>query len=685
MITKNYKENKNDVLQVYKDFVDFNSQFNYSIDQSIENQATKIENEIFNLMVIGEAKSGKSTFINAYLGKEVLPMDVRQCTSSIIEIKRGVDFSLVAETAGGGIIKKNTESDISEFLKNHAAIQDEYRKIPVTTINNELILPSKGKFTEADIESFLASSTVKDNNIYDLPVDDYESIIRKYLTAIQPHWEDIITKISIEYPLPESMQGIRIIDSPGVGAGGNVGKIAEDYINNANAIIFVKALTGQALESSSFRDFFNTNCRKKNKSSVFLVFSRIADLSGMDLARQKSQAIEMYEKSVQKDKILFVDSKTQLIKNICENLRTEGSIDNYINELDNRQDGYDPVTKRWYKARGDVSSFFESLDELSNFDSISQSLEKFARKAGYVQLESLVSAIYRDYEGKLKSIEKLIKQLNDNLDSTPEELTEKIKQKKQEIEAIYTKIEKNLGDVRNKYADILSDDSIIKTESKKKGEEYKKKLEIYKDLTEAEIENKGFDKVANELKTETLDSIDDTKDFQKKIGLELIHECDEMLIEIGKEKDDVPIEAYKPNFTAADFDDIDKKAENETSGDEYHAGGCFEKSWTEHYHHKQAHISMICMSIKSKLETSIIPGMEQNAVQYVDNLLSKYKEKLASKGLDLKNQCDELIHKLEEVRNIQKLLEENQEQRKKILSITENVRAIHMEIMNYVN
>ena len=144
MITKNYKENKNDVLQVYRDFLDFNNKYNYPIDKSIENQATKIEEEVFNLMVIGEAKSGKSTFINSYLGKEVLPMDVRQCTSSIIEIKRGVDFSLIAETAGGDLIKKNTESDISEFLKNHAAIQDEYRKIPVTTINNELILPSKG-------------------------------------------------------------------------------------------------------------------------------------------------------------------------------------------------------------------------------------------------------------------------------------------------------------------------------------------------------------------------------------------------------------------------------------------------------------------------------------------------------------------------------------------------------------
>ena len=52
--------------------------------------------------------------------------------------------------------------------------------------------------------------------------------------------------------------------------------------------------------------------------------------------------------------------------------------------------------------------------------------------------------------------------------------------------------------------------------------------------------------------------------------------------------------------------------------------------------------------------------MENSAVQYVDSLLLRYKEKLASKGVDLKNQCDELIHKLEEVRNIQKLLEENQ-------------------------
>ena len=40
-------------------------------------------------MVLGEAKSGKSTFINAYLGVNLLPTGILQCTSSIIKIKYG--------------------------------------------------------------------------------------------------------------------------------------------------------------------------------------------------------------------------------------------------------------------------------------------------------------------------------------------------------------------------------------------------------------------------------------------------------------------------------------------------------------------------------------------------------------------------------------------------------------------
>ena len=96
MIMKDYKQNKEQVLALYDEYVRTCKLAEKKVDESISEQAQKIKNEIFNLMVLGEAKSGKSTFINAYLGKEVVPMDVRQCTSSIIKIRKGDKFELTA-------------------------------------------------------------------------------------------------------------------------------------------------------------------------------------------------------------------------------------------------------------------------------------------------------------------------------------------------------------------------------------------------------------------------------------------------------------------------------------------------------------------------------------------------------------------------------------------------------------
>ena len=89
MIVNGYKEKKKRVLAIYDSFVKLCELAGKPVSDSISSQAEKIRAEIFNLMILGEAKSGKSTFINAYLGKEVVPMDVRQCTSAIIKIHRG--------------------------------------------------------------------------------------------------------------------------------------------------------------------------------------------------------------------------------------------------------------------------------------------------------------------------------------------------------------------------------------------------------------------------------------------------------------------------------------------------------------------------------------------------------------------------------------------------------------------
>ena len=69
MISNNYKDNKAQVLKLYDAFVKLCETCGKSVDESIVGQAKRIQNEEFNLMVLGEAKSGKSTFINAFIGE----------------------------------------------------------------------------------------------------------------------------------------------------------------------------------------------------------------------------------------------------------------------------------------------------------------------------------------------------------------------------------------------------------------------------------------------------------------------------------------------------------------------------------------------------------------------------------------------------------------------------------------
>lgn len=306
MIAKDYNLYKKEVLDLYNDYVKTFESFGKKVDESVSKTADKIKKEVFNLMVLGEAKSGKSTFINAYLGEEILPMDELQCTSSIIEIKRGDKFELKAQKASGEEIIKTEFNEITQFLQTHAAIPDEYRNIPITTINNRLLEYKDKKILENDIKDFLNEKEVKEANIFKIDEKEYKDLICKYINENKSKWKEIIIKIEITYTLPEAMQGITIIDSPGVGAGGNVGKITEDYIEKADAIIFIKSLVGQALENNSFQELIRNKITNKKKELMFLVFTgKCRDLNDLGFEKLKHKAIEMYKNDIDKEKILF--------------------------------------------------------------------------------------------------------------------------------------------------------------------------------------------------------------------------------------------------------------------------------------------------------------------------------------------------------------------------------------------
>ena len=679
MISKDYKQNKEHVLSLFTDYMELCRQLEKKPNESLVSQAEKIRDEIFNLMILGEAKSGKSTFINAYLGCEVVPMDVRQCTSAIIKIKKGDKFELVATSAAGGKTKVEGYEKITEFLKNHAAISDKYRNIPITTINNEILIKYKGKKIPSQImESFLEEE-LKDN-IFNIDENVYKNLIRAYISENAASWGKIITEIEITYQLPDEMKGITIIDSPGVGAGGNVGKVAEDYIKDANAIIFVKSLSGQALESTSFMNFLRNNCASRKKESLFLVFTGKSNLQGSEFNSLKEQALSMYGNDISPEKIIFVDSKMQLFLNTCLNLGTVEAIDEYFDGLERDDNDFAPASNCWFKARGDLNRFEERMVENANFNSVQNAIEKFARIANYIQLIEFLENLEKEYRHNQTIYSELLKTAKEHVND-PAALEDSIKAKQKEIADVYNKLNEGIAQIYRDYTDNITGEGIIMNEADKKQADYEAKLKNFRNLSEDQITDTTFSK----MKKMTMDAIDDTKVFRREMANRVIADCNEKLIQYTNDPDSIPADAYNPNFTESDFDKIDDDARQKTSGyDEVEEGLTFKKTERVPYHHLKEHVKRVADSIHNRLDETIIPTMKDNVINYVSKCTEEYKAKLLEHKKELDSEYEKLLADQRENENAQKTVEELEKKCESVKAGLELISSLKGELKNYV-
>lgn len=635
MIQKSYKQNKTEVMELYKQYVEFCNKSAVSIDKSIQEQAEKIESEVFNLMVLGEAKSGKSTFINAFLGDEVVPMDVRQCTSAIIEINRGPEFTLTAHKAGGGKVYLDKKEEINNFLRQNAAISNKYRNIPVTSINNELLIGKGGRpIPQLAMKQFIENHA-KDN-ISNLDQDVYNQQIRDYVTETLPRWGELITKIEITYPLSENMQGITIIDSPGVGAGGNVGKIAEDYINKASAIIFVKSLNGQALESSSFMNFMRTNCPKRQKDTLFLVLTGKGNLNALDYQSLMEQAKEMYGKDINPEKIIGIDSLAALMENKCRKLETMEKINEFLMELYENGNAYIPVNMAWMMAKCDTDAFYEKTADISNFNRVRNAIETFAQGANYIRLIGFLNSLKREYSRQQKNLRGIIETSRSTLND-PVALEDQITKKKLEIVNVYNKISFGIDAIRAKYTDPVGGDGIIEAEEEKRKKQYEDIIKSYGDIKDADATT------FNSLKTVTMDTVDDSKTFQQEIGKRVIEECNKKLIQYDDAVSHISAEGFMPNFTESDFESYNKAAEKaNTYYKDVTTGVTFQKTEQKCYYYSSWHIQTLVKDICNRLD-NIVECMKDNAADYVHTCCEAYKEKLTVHRDELQKAYDELL------------------------------------------
>ncbi|BAY16336.1 bacterial dynamin-like protein [Anabaenopsis circularis NIES-21] len=185
------------------------------VENNIKQLEIIVQSDSFKVLVIGEFKRGKSTFINAMLGDEILPAYARPCTAIINEVKwGGVQRVLLhyAQTEDGQNLQPQEVS--VDKLEEYVVIQDDV---------NEL-----------------------HGNRYD--------------------------KVELFWPLKLCENGVEIIDSPGLNEHDIRQKVTIDYLSRVDAILFV--LSCEALASKSELDVIDNILKPTGHEDIFFICNR---------------------------------------------------------------------------------------------------------------------------------------------------------------------------------------------------------------------------------------------------------------------------------------------------------------------------------------------------------------------------------------------------------------------------
>jgi replication fork clamp-binding protein CrfC len=158
-----------------------------SLERDIEDitiASKNLKNGVFRLLVLGDMKRGKSTFLNALIGENLLPSDVNPCTAVLTVLRYGSEKKVTVHFNDG---KSPQELDFPSFKYKYT------------------IDPTEAKKLEQEKKQAF-------------PDVDYAVV---------------------EYPLPLLEKGIEIVDSPGLNDTEARNELSLGYVNNCHAILFV--------------------------------------------------------------------------------------------------------------------------------------------------------------------------------------------------------------------------------------------------------------------------------------------------------------------------------------------------------------------------------------------------------------------------------------------------------------
>lgn len=172
--------------------------------ERLKQLSQKVSNDSFKVQIVGTFKNGKSTFINALLGEDILPHRVLPCTAVVNEVKYGEE--------------------------KHAVLHF-CNPLP------EKLLDSIPEPTMAHMQAY---------GMKDVPPMEIEyDHIDKYVTIPVDGDPDEISAMSpykaleLYYPSPLLKEGVEIVDSPGLNENDERTRVTLEYLDKADAVIYL--------------------------------------------------------------------------------------------------------------------------------------------------------------------------------------------------------------------------------------------------------------------------------------------------------------------------------------------------------------------------------------------------------------------------------------------------------------
>ncbi|KOP26822.1 GTP-binding protein [Hapalosiphon sp. MRB220] len=220
-------------------------------EDTLHKLETRVQADSFKVLVLGEFKRGKSTFINAMLGAEVLPAYAKPCTAIINEVKWG---------------------DPKRALLHY------------TNSTDNGVKPAK----EIPIDQIEEYVVIKDN-VGEIKENPYE-------------------KLELFWPLEICKDGVEIIDSPGLNEHEIRQKVTMDYLSTVDAVLFV--LSCEVLCSQSELSFIDNNLISMGHEDIFFICNRINQIRAKERESIKEHAFSKLASRTKRgrESIFFIDA-----------------------------------------------------------------------------------------------------------------------------------------------------------------------------------------------------------------------------------------------------------------------------------------------------------------------------------------------------------------------------------------